>query len=471
MILWVIFALMALAVVAGLVLPLLRRSAAAPARADYDLQVYRDQLEDLKRDLDRGVVTETEERSARLEIERRLLKVADQRGGAAAASGGRRFGTVLVLAIAVPVSGLWLYLQLGSPDLPSQPLASRDLSQQRVAGGELPPDMAQIVERLVQRLEEVPEDYRGWTLLGRTYMVTRSYDDAIAAYRRAIALPEAETDSTAHSALGEALVFVAGGVVTPEAVESLKRAEARDRRDPSARFYLALARAQAGDMQSAFEGWLSLARDSRPDAPWMASLRPRLAQAADELRIDLATVWPEGFETPEPAPPGPTSDDVAAAQDMSAEDRMEMIRGMVGRLAERLEQEPDDAEGWARLGQSYRVLGEDAKARDAFARVAALRPDSLDAQLNLAHAALVADGEPDGPVPEAALQAFAKVLALDAANPDALWFLSVDDAAEGRREAAIDKLERLLAQLTPDSREYRAVQQRIETVRAGGQSE
>ncbi|MCG8694020.1 MAG: c-type cytochrome biogenesis protein CcmI, partial [Minwuiales bacterium] len=202
MILWVIFALMALAVVAGLVLPLLRRSAAAPARADYDLQVYRDQLEDLKRDLDRGVVTEAEERSARLEIERRLLKVADQRGGAAAASGGRRFGTVLVLAIAVPVSGLWLYLQLGSPDLPSQPLASRDLSQQRVAGGELPPDMAQIVERLVQRLEEVPEDYRGWTLLGRTYMVTRRYDDAIAAYRRAIALPEAETDSTAHSALG-----------------------------------------------------------------------------------------------------------------------------------------------------------------------------------------------------------------------------------------------------------------------------
>ncbi len=469
MTLWVIFAIMTLAVVAGLVLPMLRQKAAAPRRAEYDLQVYRDQLDDLKRDLERGVITDAEEQAARLEIQRRLLKAGEEEGGGAAPSGGRRFGTVLALAVAIPVAGLWIYLQLGSPDLPSQPLASRDLTQGRVADGGQRPDIAALTERLAARLAEVPDDYRGWTLLGRTYMVTRRYDDAIAAYRRAAALPEAETDSTAHSALGEALVFLAGGVVTPEAMEWLKRAEARDRRDPSARFYLALARAQAGDMQSAFDGWLALAKDSRPDAPWMASLRQRLAQAAEELRVDLATVWPEGFEVP--AAPGPTSDDVAAAQDMSAEDRTEMIRGMVGRLAERLEQEPDDAEGWTRLGRSYRVLGENDKARDAYARVAALRPDSLDAQLNLAHAALVADGKPGGPVPPAALQAFTRVLALDAANPDALWFLSVDDAAEGRRDAALDKLQRLLVQLTPDSQEYRTVQQRMETVRAGGQSE
>ncbi|MDW8444627.1 MAG: tetratricopeptide repeat protein [Acetobacteraceae bacterium] len=52
-----------------------------------------------------------------------------------------------------------------------------------------------------------------------------------------------------------------------------------------------------------------------------------------------------------------------------------MIEGMVQRLAERMRETPDDAEGWLRLARAYRVLGRAAEAREALRRAAELRPD------------------------------------------------------------------------------------------------
>jgi cytochrome c-type biogenesis protein CcmH len=75
--------------------------------------------------------------------------------------------------------------------------------------------------------------------------------------------------------------------------------------------------------------------------------------------------------TPPPALPGPTPDDVAAAQSMSPDDQNTMIQGMVAGLAERLQNEPDDVDGWLMLIRSYTVL-EDAEAASVAAR------DALD---------------------------------------------------------------------------------------------
>ena len=63
-----------------------------------------------------------------------------------------------------------------------------------------------------------------------------------------------------------------------------------------------------------------------------------------------------------------------------------MIESMVERLASRLEQQPDDAEGWARLGRSYMVLNQPAKARDAYTRAVKLRPGDAALSRALAEA-------------------------------------------------------------------------------------
>jgi len=52
--------------------------------------------------------------------------------------------------------------------------------------------------------------------------------------------------------------------------------------------------------------------------------------------------------------------------DMSPEERQAFIESMVSRLADRLEENPGDAEGWLRLGRAYRVLGRPGEARQAF---------------------------------------------------------------------------------------------------------
>ena len=82
-------------------------------RAEYDLQVYRHQLDELKNDLDRGVITPDEEEAARIEVERRILSVsADREPLTGTASPTPQILGTMLVAIGIPAlaSGLYLYL-------------------------------------------------------------------------------------------------------------------------------------------------------------------------------------------------------------------------------------------------------------------------------------------------------------------------------------------------------------------------
>jgi len=73
-----------------------------------------------------------------------------------------------------------------------------------------------------------------------------------------------------------------------------------------------------------------------------------------------------------PVAPGPTREQMKAAGEMSPEDRMALIQSMVDRLAEKLEENPNDRMGWERLIRAYEVLGDTEKAEAAKARLEAL---------------------------------------------------------------------------------------------------
>ncbi|MEN8840171.1 MAG: c-type cytochrome biogenesis protein CcmI, partial [Octadecabacter sp.] len=60
---------------------------------------------------------------------------------------------------------------------------------------------------------------------------------------------------------------------------------------------------------------------------------------------------------------GPSNADLEAAEDMTPEDRQQMIQGMVGQLADRLAAEGGPPQDWARLISSLAILGEDETAR------------------------------------------------------------------------------------------------------------
>ena len=137
-----------------------------------------------------------------------------------------------------------------------------------------------------------------------------------------------------------------------------------------------------GHHDAAIVDWIALLRDTPPDAPWEADLRRTIMQVAEKHHIDVSgqmpamPAMPQG-EAATAGIPGPTPEQLAAASSIPPEQQSEMVKGMVDRLANRLRQDPKDADGWMRLMRSRMVLGEVEAAREAHkSGLAAFEQDS-----------------------------------------------------------------------------------------------
>src|SRR3954465_8920465 len=175
MTLWLLFGLMTAAAIFAVLWPL--GGVRAPQIAGNDVEVYRDQLDEIARDRAAGLIGEAEAEAARVEVSRRLIAAADAGHGDPGVPGGRLRRRVAALAalIAVPLIGAGLYLTLGSPELPGQPLANRDATPLQ----ERPLD--RLVANVESHLEKNPEDGRGWEVVGPVYMRMGRFDDAVKA--------------------------------------------------------------------------------------------------------------------------------------------------------------------------------------------------------------------------------------------------------------------------------------------------
>jgi cytochrome c-type biogenesis protein CcmH len=350
MTLWLILALMTAAALGAVIWPLAR--ARALQAAGSDLAVYRDQLEEIERDHADGRIGHDEFEAARVEVSRRLLGAAsaDGRGTAEMASGsGRRIAALVGAVVAIPLVAGPLYTVLGSPDLPGEPIAGRD------AGGGQANSIGALIAKIETHLEAEPNDGRGWEVVAPVYMRLERYDDAVKARRNALNLLGATAEREVD--LGEALTAAAGGVVTVDAKAAFERAATIEADHFKAMFYLGLAAQQDGNGGEAARIWRNLIAKAPPGAPWLAVVRQSLA------RVEGPSATPLG--APVVTPPGPRPDDVAAAGEMAPEARIQMIRGMVERLAIRLHEDGSDVDGWLRLLRAYMVMGERDKAKAA----------------------------------------------------------------------------------------------------------
>jgi cytochrome c-type biogenesis protein CcmH len=463
MLFWILAAVLTAGAVALLVHPLMRARGPAAERADYDLAVYRDQLQELDRDVARGLLDPVQAEAARTEIGRRMLAADAGRGPREPASdrpAGRPAGRWPALAIVVllPLAALGVYLPVGQPGLPAQPVASRG------DAAAPPPAVMEALDRLGRELERDPENLQGWVLMAQVYDRMGRHRDAADAYRRAMALGQG--DPGLATAFAEALVRADRGIVPEEARRVFAGVLEQVPDDPRARYYLALASAQAGDAEAALAGWSGLLRASPADAPWVELVRRRIAETAADLGRDVAAVMPDPLPPAADAVPGPTPGQIEAAGVMDGQERAGMIRGMVDRLAARLAEEPGDADGWLRLARAYGVLGDREKALDAYAGAAQAAPDRPD--VLVAHAEALIDAAPDGKPPAEALAALRRTLEVDPANATALYVLGQDAADAGRTGDAAELWRRLLARLDPGSPEHARLREAIEALKTDG---
>ncbi|OWU84563.1 cytochrome C [Oceanicola sp. 22II-s10i] len=390
MLFWIIAAALTLGVAAVMGLTALRAHG-LPAAGGADVPVYRAQLAEVDRDMARGTIGAEEGARLKNEIARRLLAADAAAKGAVQAS--RRAGPLALAGVGVVLAAVTfgVYLQMGVPGYGDLPLADRlerakefkeNRPSQAAAEADVPPmpapevsqDFLDLMEKLRAAVAGRPDDLQGHRLLARNEAALGRFTAAYAAQERVLSILGNGAGAQDYLDYGEYLILAAGGYVSPQAEQALRAAVARDETLGGAQYYLGVMWRQTGRPDVAFRIWDRLLRKGPEDEPWIAPIRAQIDEAAMLAGVD--------YEQPAPVEQlaGPSADDVAAARDMSAEDRQEMIRGMVSRLSERLAAQGGTAEEWARLIGAYGVLGNTGQARaiyDEALQVFAGREDDL----------------------------------------------------------------------------------------------
>ena len=397
MLFWVFALLISAVVAASLVVALRGARDRVVTGAESDMGVYKDQLAEVDRDLARGVLTEAEAQAVRTEVSRRLLD-ADRRAADDRLNTGQSLPAVVAVLVVVIAGGGLLYNQIGAPGYPDLPMAQRlaeidaaaaNRMRQAEAEAQAAPNMPslpqgdarfnELMDKLRQALTERPDDTRGLALLAENEAKLGNFVAAREAQERLLQIKgDSATEVDLLMAI-DIMVFGAGGYVSPEAETLIRRLVSMAPENGAGRYYAGLTMAQNGRPDQAFPIWRRLLETSNPQAPWVPVIRAEIAAIAAAAGVDYAP--------PQAQMPGPTAGDIAAASDMSEEDRSDMIRGMVDGLAARLASEGGPPQDWARLITALGVLNETDRAQAILAEERTVFAESADAMTLIEDAA------------------------------------------------------------------------------------
>jgi cytochrome c-type biogenesis protein CcmH len=258
-------------------------------------------------------------------------------------AGSRRPWFAVGAGLVTMALGLGAYVALGQPRIALSSLTGPSTT-----------DYPALITMLARRMPNRPGDVEGWTLLGRGYLALGNAEQAEKALARAVDAAKVEQGAAPPALLasyGEAMAESAGGV-TKEAEAVFRQALEEDPENLVSRYYVGLALSSRGDKAGALQLWEAVLADAPPDTPWRDALVDQVAALKAQ----------SGGAAPNPM-------------------------AMVQQLAQRLETNPNDLEGWVRLIRAYSVLGDKPKAVAALTRARGVFATQAAAQAALAKAA------------------------------------------------------------------------------------
>ncbi|MEJ8560937.1 c-type cytochrome biogenesis protein CcmI [Yoonia sp. GPGPB17] len=367
MIFWLVCAVMTLVVTALIVKPLLQPKEIGDDNPD--IAVYRAQLAEIDRDLERDLLAPDEAERARTEVARRLLaadKAATTPTGVATPT---RWLSAAIVAIMLAL-GFGTYWTLGAPGYPDLPLqarlaASEEMRLNRPSQDaleaaapapppvEVPDDYRNAIDQLRVIAPTRPDDLEAWSRLAFHEVELRNYAGAADAQAQVNQIKGDAIETADLQRLLDLKVVAAGGFVSPEAEEVIQQIFERDDQNTAARYYLGALYNQTDRPDLALRLWRDIIETGDPNNFHIASARSQVSDAAFRAGVEYAV----------PEARGPSFADMDAAAEMSPEDRQAMIGGMVSGLASRLANEGGPAQDWARLIRAYGVLGDQEAAR------------------------------------------------------------------------------------------------------------
>lgn len=305
------------------------------------LAFYKAQLKEIESDVSSGMLDKEDAESASLEIKRRLIKSSDKSASDMTQDrGGWLFITLGVLLVC---GALMLYTILGKPDIAARPHRAAEVMDRQISASN-PTTFKEAIAAIRQRLEETPDDIEGWKVLANTLAGLRRHSEAAEAYSQATKLNPGS--SALHLKLGEQIMAMHDGQIVPAASFAFQTILRKEPEHPGAHFYLGLSQKQAGNTENAQRIWQALIERSTPGAPYLQVVRQELASIA---------------KNPSPMA-GPSQQDIEEVSKLSAEEQAAFIDQMIARLRAKLEDNPDNADGWLMLARSEVSRGNKAAA-------------------------------------------------------------------------------------------------------------
>lgn len=249
-----------------------------------NVAAYRLRVAEIDNETAAGLIPADEAAALRAELDARVLTDADGTEPELAQKIERRPGAIVLVALLLTMFASGWYLWRGGWE-----------TQQQIAAGPPPapaidPAIAAMVDKLATRLKANPDDAEGWSMLGRSYMVTQRFAEAAAAMAEAnkrAAAPRA--DWLADE--GEALAFAGGEDVSGPAAERFEEALKLDPAYPKALWYGGLGAVGAGDYATGRARWQQLIAQPDLDENMRTVLRERVAaldKALAERGLDAA---------------------------------------------------------------------------------------------------------------------------------------------------------------------------------------
>ncbi len=344
-----------------------------------DLEVYKDQLVNIDKELSRGIITIDEAERIKAEVSRRILELGKRKQFALKKEtkvSGLIF-TIISLIILI-VGGSYIYKELGAPGYENISQSQRIKNANEILKGRASQeqllqdrdsqqilktpdgDYGELVKKLRQKVAERPTDAEGLKLLVGIEAKIGNIDEAVKAQKQFLSVLGDSASDADFFNYADLLINQVDGVVSPEAEKALRSALRISPQNGGAKYYIGLMLAQNDRPDLALRLWKQLLKTDNLEAPWIPLIRSdieRLAVLAGDTKFELPTIELN---------PGPNAEDIDNASQMSNEEREEMIRGMVSRLSERLSNDGGTPSEWARLINALGVLGEIQSAESAW---------------------------------------------------------------------------------------------------------
>lgn len=374
MIFWLIALGVAGLVAATLFLTLIRPRDTVQSVHEFDVNLYKNQLYEVDRDVARGILNEADADRLRIDISRRILqsnKAIENAEQTIERTPRLAFPIVITLA-AVGVA-FWLYSQIGAagyPDLgiKTRLAAAKERYDSRMSQAaavaqmpapvpptDMPENFMDLMVKLREAVDKHPNDLRGLEFLAGYEARLNNYSAAAEAQGRIIGIKGENAKAEDFLAYAQYQIFAAGGYVSPEAESVLRATLDRDPQNPGARYFMGVMFLQNARPDTAFRAWRPVLDNPEAGENWKDAIKEEIEEVAMLAGVDY---------TPPTTLRGPNAADMAAAGQMSAEDRQAMIQGMVAQLSDRLASEGGSPEEWARLINALGVLGKTDRAKE-----------------------------------------------------------------------------------------------------------